>query len=71
MQAQSIRRLPDIVPLVGEPSDFIDLASPPAISAYEKLVAGGIALLALAACWGAWVLLIGFRPCSLSSLLWR
>ncbi len=71
MQAQSIRRLPDIMPHAGEDSSFVDLASPPAGSAYQRLAAGGIALLALAACWGAWVLLIGFQRCSLSSLLWR
>lgn len=71
MQVQSIRRLPDIMPHAGEDSSFLDPASPPASAAYQKLAAGGIALLLLAAFWGAWVLLIGFQRCSLSSLLWR
>jgi hypothetical protein len=71
MQAQGIRHLPDIMPHAGEQSGIVDLASTPASSAYQRLAAGGIALLALAVCWGAWVLLIGFRPCALSSLLWR
>jgi len=71
MQGQSIRHLPDIMPHAGEDSGFRDLPAPPARVAYQKLAAGGLALLLLAACWGAWVLLIGFRPCALSSLLWR
>jgi hypothetical protein len=71
MQGQSIRHLPDIMPHAGEDGSFRDLPTPPARDAYQKLAAGGLALLLLAACWGAWVLLIGFRPCALSSLLWR
>ena len=71
MQVQSIGRLPDIMPHAGADSGCVDLASPPAGSAYQRLAAGGIALLVLAACWGAWVFLIGFQPCSVSSLLWR
>jgi hypothetical protein len=70
MQAQSIGRLLSIVPRPGERSDRTDPTSTSATT-YQRLAAGGIALLALAACWGAWVLLIGFQPCSLSSLLWR
>ena len=70
MQAQSIGRLLGMVPHPGEHSDRTDPTSTSA-TAYQRLAAGGIALLALAACWGAWVLLIGFRPCALSSLLWR
>jgi hypothetical protein len=70
MQAQSIGRLLGIVPHPGEHSDPTDLTSTSATT-YQRLAAGGIALLVLAACWGAWVLLIGFQPCSLSSLLWR
>ena len=30
-----------------------------------------IALLLLITCWGAWVFLIGYRPCVLSYVLWR
>ena len=70
MQAQSIGRLLGIVPHPGEHSDRTDPASTSATT-YQRLAAGGIALLVLAACWGAWVLLIGFQPCALSSLLWR
>lgn len=70
MQAQSISRLFGIVSRPGEDSNHTDLRSTSATT-YQRLAAGGIALLVLAACWGAWVLLIGFQPCSLSSLLWR
>jgi hypothetical protein len=70
MQAQSIGRLLSIVSHPGERSERTDRTSTSATT-YQRLAAGGIALLALAACWGAWVLLIGFQPCSLSSLLWR
>jgi hypothetical protein len=70
MQAQSIGRFLGIVPHPGKYSDRTDLTSTSATT-YQRLAAGGIALLLLAACWGAWVLLIGFQPCALSSLLWR
>jgi hypothetical protein len=70
MQAQSIGRFLGIVPHLGKHSDRTDLTSTSATT-YQRLAAGGIALLVLAACWGAWVLLIGFQPCALSSLLWR
>jgi len=70
MQAQSIGHFLGKVSHPGEYSDHTDLASTPA-TAYQKLAAGGIALLVLAACCGAWVFLIGFQPCSVSSLLWR
>jgi len=71
MQGQSIRRLPDMMPHAGEERGVGELTSPPASAAYQKFAVGGLALLLLAACWGAWVLLIGFQPCALSSLLWR
>ena len=70
MQAQSIGRLFGRVPHPGEHNDRTDLTSTSATTS-QRLAAGGIALLVLAACWGAWVLLIGFQRCSLSSLLWR
>jgi hypothetical protein len=70
MQAQSIGRFFGIVSHPGEHSNRTDRTSTSATT-YQRLAAGGIALLVLAACWGAWVLLIGFQPCSLSSLLWR
>jgi len=47
----------------------------PAIAAgavHAKRWAGGVrVLLLLMTFWGAWVFLIGFRPCPLSYLLWR
>ena len=70
MQAQSIGRLFGIGLYPGEHRGRTELTSTP-VTTYQRLAAGGIALLALVACWGAWVLLIGFQPCSLSSLLWR
>ena len=70
MQAQSIGRLLEKAPHPGEHSDRTDLTSTSATT-YQRLAAGGIALLVLAACWGAWVLVIGFQPCALSALLWR
>jgi hypothetical protein len=71
MQAHGLGRLPDLRPHAGEQSGGVDFASPSEGSSYQKLAAGGIALLLFAVLWGAWVLVIGFRPCSLSSLLWR
>jgi hypothetical protein len=71
MHAHGLGRLPDIVPHANEQRAAVDSVSPPGSSSYQRLAAGGIALLLFAALWGAWVLLIGFRPCSLSSLLWR
>jgi hypothetical protein len=70
MQAQSIGRLLSTLPHPGEHGGHPDLASPSTASTYQRLAAG-IALLALAVCWGAWVLLIGVQPCALSALLWR
>jgi hypothetical protein len=49
----------------------IDFVSAPGASRSQSLVAGGVAILCLIALWGAWVLLIGARPCALSYLLWR
>jgi hypothetical protein len=37
---------------------------------HDRLAAAVLAFLLLMF-WGAWVLLIGFRPCTLSYLLWR
>jgi hypothetical protein len=71
MQAQSIGRLLSTLPHSGEHGGHTDLTSASTTSTYHKLAAGGIALLALAACWGAWALLIGVQPCALSALLWR
>jgi hypothetical protein len=49
----------------------VGLVSAPGASRPQTLAAGGIAVLLLLALWGAWVLLIGARPCALSYLLWR
>ena len=70
MQAQSIGRFLGIVPHPGEHRDRTDLTSTSATTS-QRLAAAGIALLLLAACWGAWVFVIGFQRCALSSLLWR
>jgi hypothetical protein len=59
----------------GEPatraSAGVDLASTLGASRSQRWVGGGITLLVFMTCWSAWVLLIGFRPCALSSLWWR
>ena len=71
MQAQSIGRLLGTLPHPGEHGGHTDLTSVSTTSTYQKFAAGGIALLALAVCWGAWAFLIGVQPCALSALLWR
>jgi hypothetical protein len=48
---------------------LVDLTVTPEVSRSQQWAAGGLALLLLT-CWGAWVLLIGFRPCALSYQLW-
>ncbi len=50
---------------------LVDLAAAPGASRSQRWAGGVIALLLLMTCWGAWVFLIGFRPCALSYLLWR
>jgi hypothetical protein len=37
----------------------------------QRWASGVAALLLLLMCWGAWVCLLGYRPCALSYLLWR
>jgi hypothetical protein len=49
----------------------IDLVFAPGVSRFQTLAAGGVTIILLLALWGAWVLLIGARPCALSYLLWR
>ena len=49
----------------------VDRAAAPAASRAQRWAGGVIALLLLITCWGAWVFLIGYRPCVLSSVLWR
>jgi hypothetical protein len=50
---------------------LVDLVSAPGVSSSHRWAGGVTALLLLMTFWGAWVLLIGFRPCALSYLLWR
>jgi hypothetical protein len=52
-------------------SAVIDPESTPGASRSQLLAAGGIAVILFVALWGAWVLLIGARPCALSYLWWR
>jgi hypothetical protein len=49
----------------------VDRAPAPGVSRTQQWTSGIMALVLLLTCWGAWVLLIGYRPCALSSLLWR
>jgi hypothetical protein len=46
-------------------------AAAPAASRSQRWAGGVIARLLLNTCWGAWVFLIGYRPCVRSSGLWR
>ena len=49
----------------------VDRATVPEASRWQRWAGGVIALLLLITCWGAWVFLIGYRPCVLSYVLWR
>jgi hypothetical protein len=48
-----------------------DWAVAPRPARSQRWAGGVIALLLLMTCWGAWVCLLGFRPCALSSLFGR
>jgi len=52
---------------------LVDRGAAPGVARSQRWAAGMIGLLLLMTCWGAWVLLIGFRPCALSYLylFWR
>ncbi len=50
---------------------LVDRAATPGMSRSQRWAGGVIALLLLIMCWGAWVFLIGYRPCVLSYVLWR
>jgi hypothetical protein len=52
-------------------STLVALAATRAASHAQRWAAAVLAFLLLVTFWGAWVLLIGFRPCALSYLLWR
>jgi hypothetical protein len=49
----------------------VTLPAPPEASGLQRWASGVLALLCFMTFWGAWVLLIGARPCALSYLLWR
>lgn len=71
MQGQHIRDLPDILPHAAAAPNVKDSPAPPGRGAYHQWAVGGLALLLLIAGWGAWVWLVGLRPCALSALFWR
>ena len=48
-----------------------DLRSTADPSRYQRLLAGGLTGALCLALWGAWMLLIGVRPCVTASLRWR
>jgi hypothetical protein len=50
---------------------LVDLTSVPGASHFHCWAGGVIALLLLMTFGGAWVVLIGYRACALSYLLWR
>ena len=50
---------------------LVDRAATPGMSRSQRWAGGVIALLLLIMGWGAWVFLIGYRPCVLSYGLWR
>jgi len=50
---------------------LVDRAATPGMSRSQRWAGGVIALLLLIMGWGAWVCLIGYRPCVLSSVLWH
>jgi len=50
---------------------LLDRPAAPGASRSQRWAGGVIALLLFLTFWGAWVLLIGSRPCALSYLLWR
>jgi hypothetical protein len=50
---------------------LVDRATVPEASRSQRWAGGVIAFLLLITCWGAWVFLIGYRPCVLSYVLWR
>ena len=49
----------------------VDQTVPLAASRAQRWTGGVLALLLLCTCGGAWVCLIGVRPCVPSSLFWR
>jgi len=50
---------------------LVDLTSPAGTSCFQRLIAGSLTVVLCIAFWGAWMLVIGVRPCVTASLLWR
>jgi hypothetical protein len=50
---------------------LVDLTSAAGPSRCQRLIAGSLTGALCIALWGAWMLLIGVRPCVTASLLWR
>lgn len=71
MQGQDIRYLSEVIMPTGEGHAKQELPASPGRTLSHTLVGAGLALFLLVACGGAWVWLIGIRPCALSSLVWR
>ena len=50
---------------------LVDLTSTAGPSRCQRLIAGSLTVVLYIAFWGAWMLVIGVRPCVTASLLWR
>jgi hypothetical protein len=50
---------------------LLDLTSAAGASRFQRLTAGGLTVVLCLALWGAWMLVIGIRPCVTALLLWR
>jgi hypothetical protein len=50
---------------------LVDLTSAAGPSRFQRLIAGSLTVVLCIALWGAWMLVIGVRPCVTASLLWR
>ena len=50
---------------------LVDLTAAAGASRFQRLIAGSLTVVLCIAFWGAWMLVIGVRPCVTASLLWR
>jgi hypothetical protein len=50
---------------------LVDITSAAGASRCQRLTAGGLTVILYVALWGAWMLVIGVRPCVTASLLWH
>ena len=50
---------------------LVGLPSAAGAARFPRLLAGSLTVVLCIAFWGAWMLLIGIRPCVTASLLWR